>query len=57
MCNVDLTQYVIVNDDGYPDVRHFPPGSDSESGEYVCLLEPGDTLETILTRVRSHWEK
>lgn len=49
----DFADFVITNDDGYPELRHCPD-PDDEHGCLVRFAEAGVNLDELLDAARGH---
>lgn len=47
---IDYTAFYIVSDDGYPQIKWFY-NEDDEEGKFVCLLDAGDSIFDVLTKI------
>lgn len=52
MSTDELATFVIVNDDGYPALQHFP-GDDTDNGCHVMFVD-ADNLETLVSAASKH---
>lgn len=49
----DLANFAIVEDSGYPELRHFA-NDDDEDGCFVMHMDAGDRLSVLLEAARTH---
>jgi hypothetical protein len=48
-----MSQFVIVNDDGYAELQHIT-GEDDEYGCFVATVEAGKTLDELVAAAGKH---